>query len=398
MTEDDKLGMNRRIPRRDFIDGVAVSVAVAVALGAGGTSVLAQEMSPSSPTGPEREPYPPARPKLRGSHDGSFEITHSIVTTKSDATSPAAQTDDDYDLIVVGAGISGLATAYFYGQQAGPESRILILDNHDDFGGHAKRNEFWIGDRLLIGYGGSQSISSPKAYSKEAKDLLADLGVDLARFYDAYDMELYASHGLGEGLYFDRKNYGVDRLIVQTKSNWLLGEDPSENESAEDWIEALPMSDRGKADLKHLYFEPQDYLKDLPPEEKINVLRKTSYREFLLEYAEVGDEAVRFLQQKPHAFFAYGADVLSTFEAYLIEFPGLQGLKLGDVSGKYFSSEEEDYEPYIFHFPDGNASIARLLVRRLIPASATGTSMDDIVTAHFDYGQLDIDDVQHEFS
>jgi spermidine dehydrogenase len=58
-----------------------------------------------------------------------------------DDVSPEADTDEVYDLIVVGGGISGLAAAYFYRKTAGPRVRILVLDNHDDFGGHAKRNE-----------------------------------------------------------------------------------------------------------------------------------------------------------------------------------------------------------------------------------------------------------------
>ncbi len=45
-----------------------------------------------------------------------------------------------YDLVVVGGGASGLSAAYFYRKEH-PDARILILDIHDDFGGHAKRNE-----------------------------------------------------------------------------------------------------------------------------------------------------------------------------------------------------------------------------------------------------------------
>jgi spermidine dehydrogenase len=80
---------------------------------------------------------------MRGSHAGSFETAHAL----RDGTFPVAganpvDTGEYYDLIVVGAGISGLAAAYFYRATAGPDLRILLLDNHDDFGGHAKRNEF----------------------------------------------------------------------------------------------------------------------------------------------------------------------------------------------------------------------------------------------------------------
>ncbi len=42
-------------------------------------------------------------------------------------------------------------------------------------------------------------------------------------------------------------------------------------------------------------------------------------------------------------------------------------------------------------FPDGNASVARLLVRSLIPDVAPGTTMEDVVAARFDYGKLDRD-------
>src|SRR3569833_4372562 len=41
------------------------------------------------------------------------------------------------------------------------------------------------------------------------------------------------------------------------------------------------------------------------------------------------------------------------------------------------------------HFPDGNATIARLLVRSLVPGAVPGRSAEDIVAARVDYSQLD---------
>ena len=51
----------------------------------------------------------------------------------------------------------------------------------------------------------------------------------------------------------------------------------------------------------------------------------------------------------------------------------------------------EEAEKYFFHFPDGNASIARLLVRKLIPEAIPGNSVTDVVLARAKYADLDQD-------
>jgi spermidine dehydrogenase len=111
---------------------------------------------------------------MRGSHEGSFEVAHSERDGDfwKHAGTPV-DTGETYDLIVVGGGISGLAAAYFKRKQD-PSARILILDNHDDFGGHAKRNEFHVNGRMLLANGGTVAIESPFPYSPEARGLLTN--------------------------------------------------------------------------------------------------------------------------------------------------------------------------------------------------------------------------------
>jgi spermidine dehydrogenase len=49
----------------------------------------------------------------------------------------------------------------------------------------------------------------------------------------------------------------------------------------------------------------------------------------------------------------------------------------------------EEAEKYFFHFPDGNATIARLLVRKLIPDAIPGNTMSDVILSKADYAALD---------
>ena len=109
---------------------------------------------------------------------------------------------------MVGGGISGLAAAYFFQQQHGADKKILILDNHDDFGGHAKRNEHVISGNTYISYGGSQSIVEPKYADQVVLDMFEDIGIDLKRFSSAYDLDFYQRHGLGGVTYFNKEVFG----------------------------------------------------------------------------------------------------------------------------------------------------------------------------------------------
>ena len=379
---DRHLGLERRITRRDFLNGMALGAGgslASVGLTACGwlleTAALFAQDRPGY--------YPPALTGMRGSHDGAWELAHALRDgTFWQQAGAVSDTRETYDLVVVGGGLSGLAAAYFFRQQAGNDARILLLDNHDDFGGHAKRNEFSAGGRLLLGNGGTQSIATPTPYSPQARGLLTALGIDPpALTATCVDRQLFAA--LQPAVFFDTQTFGEDRLVVR---------DP-----ARPWAEFLartPLSSAAQRDIERLQEAPIDYLPGLSSAAKKDRLSRLSYKDFLLHIAQAHADVIPFYQTRTHGLYGIGIDAVPALDCWGIGLPGFQGLGLEPgpaprMSRTAAGAATPHRTPYRFHFPDGNASIARLLVRTLVPEAVPGHTVEDIVTARIDYARLD---------
>ena len=373
--------MARTITRRDFLNGAALALAAGAALSP--RQLLALEAGIAPPAGPiGKNYYPPTRTGMRGGHEGSFEVAHALAW-RGELPTDYTLLDERYDLVVVGAGLSGLAGAYLYRQQAGPSRKILILDNHDDFGGHAKRNEFHANGRMLLGVGGSLNLEHQQ-FSDTVHRVLRELGVDLEQLEAACEPGYFISDPLANvGYYLNAERYGQDRIVQDASASVWLG-----GGGHRALVDSLGLPGDQRQRLLALIEGEKDLLDELSLAETKRYIDTTSYQEFLTTRAGLTPATIALFEPMPRLIYGLATDCISVTEALMFGLPGLKsigftGSLIGDLFG--FASEDVRYPM----FPDGNASVARLLVRKLIPEVAPGSTMQDVVGARFDYSQLD---------
>lgn len=367
--------MSNGITRRDFLDGVALSM-VAGALAPYSSLASAVESKLGA------DYYPPVLTGMRGSHEGSYEVAHKLAW-KGERPSQYERIEDEYDLVVVGGGISGLAAAYLYRKKKGPTAKILVLDNHDDFGGHAKRNEFHFQDKMLLSMGGSVNLEQANI-GPAARSLLEEIGVDFQALRDAGADDYVLSNGAAPyGLYLNANLYGKDQLVAGPWSEAFSG-----GADYAQMINGLNLPADDKVKLIALIAGEEDLLDGMSLQEKVQYVHNSSYASFLREKVKVSDVTIKLTEPWASAIWGVGLESVSVMEAFALGSPGLYALGLPDS----MTQPEEEIDPDDYRtpmFPDGNASVARLLVRKLIPAVASGETMQDVVTARFDYSQLD---------
>ena len=378
-TPDRELGMDRSIPRRDFLQGALVGAAVALTGPLG--SAFAADARAASAAQDRPGYYPPLLTGMRGSHPGSFEAAHAL--RDGVGQDRGIDTGETYDLIVVGGGISGLAAAHFFRAQTTNAGRILILDNHDDFGGHAKRNEFTLAGRMQLLNGGTLSIESPRPYSAVAGKLIRELGIDVAALSRKIEHpKFYDDLGLRRGVFFDKETFGTDKLVAGLNKNRLAK-----------FLNESPLPERARRDVARIEEAASDFLPGKSSAEKKLYLSKISYQAFLRDVVHADEAAIAFYQARTHGWWGVGIDAVSALDCWGIGMPGFAGMKLDPGS-----IARMGYTPAGFadtggseslHFPDGNATVARLLVRNLIPKAVPGSNAEDVITTRVDYSRLD---------
>ncbi|MEM8498142.1 MAG: NAD(P)-binding protein [Pseudomonadota bacterium] len=361
---DQQLGMGRRIMRRDFVQGVGLA-----ALGLG----VVPDSANALPVTAKDADYPPTKTGLRGSHPGSYDAAHAMAR-EGKSFSNATPLDEAYDLVVVGAGISGLAAAYYYRQKMGADANILILDNHDDFGGHARRNEFHQGGEMRLAIGGTHNLEYWQ-FSNAVNKLMSELGVDVKVLRTEPNFSYDYKKDEGTAFWFDAETYGENKLV---KGFSIRGWSSSYSVET---IDQFPISKEARKQLKAFYSARKDILRGQSDEQRERALREMPYLTFLEQHGGLGEEAQQLFHNASHGSWGMDIRCFSTYEALDDAMPGWHLL------GEKLPAWERDY-PAAF-FPDGNASLARLMVQNLIPSVCPNVTAGNIALGKFDYGELD---------
>ena len=335
--------------------------------------------------------YPPTLTGMRGSHEGSYEVAHALAWNGQKPSS-YEELDEHYDLVVVGAGQSGLAAAWYYRKKMGPAARILLLDNHDDFGGHAKRNEFHQDGNMVLGLGGAQNIEPMSSDSAMAIELLKDIGIDdqalaamTANTPDDY--MLGGKFGASNGMTIPAAGGHKNR-----SGNWLEFFHGGQGYGAA--VKELPIPEEEQAKLIAFFGGDRDFLDDLSLLEQYRYVKSVSYNQFLTERVGLAEETLPILGAFTRVLLGPAGWNLTVLEALSVGCPGLKAMgwltnRLSDLAGGFVLGDA----PVAYMFPDGNASVARLLVHKLIPNVAPAMKgFEDVAISNFNYEALDLDD------
>ena len=380
--------MTSKITRRDFLNGVAIGTGASLLMPG---QLVAQTSGSVTTNKFPGDYYPPTLTGMRGSHEGSYEVAHALAWNGQKPANYDAL-DQHYDLVVVGAGQSGLAAAWYYRKKMGPSAKILLLDNHDDFGGHAKRNEFHQDGNMVLGLGGAQNIEPMSSYSEVAAELLEDIGID-KQALAAMAVNTPDDYLLGG------KMHANNGMTIPTpeghktlSGNWLGFFHGGKGYEAA--VKELPIPEEEQNTLIAFFGGDRDFLDDLSLLEQYRYVKSVSYNQFLIERVGLAEETLPILGAFKSVLKGPAGWNHTVLEALSTGCPGLKAMgwltkRLSDLAGAVVLGDA----PAAYIFPDGNASVARLLVHKLIPEVApTMKGFEDVAIADFNYEALDLSD------
>jgi spermidine dehydrogenase len=369
--------MNCKITRRDFLNGMLICGGAALLNLPAPLRLFAQSS--------DRDGYGGIG-DYAGYNGNTEDIVRIAHTLRDDhykriPSSDIVDSGENYDLVVIGGGLSGLGAAYHFKKAGGKKSKCLLLENHSIFGGAAKRNEFMVNGWKLIGPQGSNSFAVIDTPNTEGYEIYNELGVP--RTFEHQELR-----NADRKLYFDHTNYGF-MLWHDNSPTFGYYFDESVGGAHAGWVvdmwgrnlEGAPFPERVKKDVykwrqaDKRYYEGEDF------EQWLDTM---TYKDYLEKIMGLGAEITKFVDPVLASSIGLGSDALSAFAAYQVAMPGFQGFPRGFARRGW--QGESDWHS----FPGGNDGFVRHLVKTIIPKAIAGSStFEDIMNRHINFDALD---------
>jgi spermidine dehydrogenase len=375
-SEERDLGLDASITRRDFLN--ASLLATGAALLHTPAPLVRQ---PSTPTNPEWEGFGGVGDYAHshGNTWASLITAHDLRDGKfKNARTAAIDSGEQYDLIVVGGGISGLGAAAFFQKLRG--GRCLVLDNHPMVGGEAKRNEFVVDGVRLIGPQGSNDFGTrlPPGWAGEYwKELGLPYGdgafehqawaagiepLEMAR--DHYYFQLWTDEFASHGFFFKQPD-GSQRLVRDAFGAGL-------NETP--WSETL------RQDFMRWRSNPKVY----EGADLRRWLDGMTYEQLLVRELKLDPAIARYADPiLAGAAGGLGSDVISAMCAAQIGLPGTANGARGS------SHRLAEMLPFVSSFPGGNDGIMRHVLKKLTPDAIDGAGFAGVLNGRVRFSALD---------
>ena len=415
------------ITRKDFLDGAAVSAAGLAAAaafpGLTGSQAMANATDQGLPLGYHpptfTDPYtglpdavirrtiridgpPPTRPERVHSTKGGPGIHARVRDTR-----------EKYDCVIVGAGASGIAAAKYYRDRFGPGKRILIVDALPDFGGHSHRNEWHIRNRAagnadvtILRNGGTVNLDSigswnrdapggiPGSYGQPAVDFLDWAGVDVdapEKWQNGGAAGIPATQGLYQRLLFPADEFGSDHVVAARNSGPFAGLEPGTAAGWAAFLDRTPYSQAAKEAILRVQTADEDFLANAPgapltQEQKRAYLTTITYKQYLRDHVGVSDEAFNGEYWRGSgSLLGAGGQAVSAADCWILGRPGfpdavglgdVEDIELAGIGRTPYQDSRSDNGPSRA-WPDGNTSLLRLALSKLIPNAFPDVNVGD---------------------
>jgi spermidine dehydrogenase len=365
------------ISRRDFVNGTLVGIGAALLSSkapvyAAGHKPIGHFSDPWTGYGGVGD-YATSNGNVASVRDAAHLIRDGIPESMAD---DVIDLDEEYDMVIIGGGFSGIGAAYQFHKKYGDSKKCLILENHPVFGGEAKQNEFEVDGYKLYGPQGSNDFGPPQ---KDGDSLIADIyretGLPFEFDFVTQDRAKTAVEAPLEnyyGMFWEEERYDTGYFFgEEADTPWVIN-------PRKDNLARLPWSDDFKAELNRAFADKEVYYTG---DDLDRWLDSMSYKDLLEKVMGYSPAVTEYFDPIiANSMGGVGADVYSAYSAKLLDMPGTQS--------RYEYDPDED--PGAYSFPGGNTGIFRHIVKYLIPDSIKGgSSFEEVLYNPINFAALD---------